>query len=327
MCKALVLRMPSLEAIGRAFAGTLGTSSKSTLSYGLRGLMALRVARMMSQALGQQCCPSGGSIVIVDSMAVTLPRTQRSNASKSNNATVGMGVLWQFCVDAPPGTSPVRILKTMRGAWNDSYQIRGCALEPRGPLYVMDQGFWSLVTAGQWLRDKVRFLVRAKAQQCHYQILEPKGTARKVGNAAILVDCIAIVGKDPRTQLKLRLVWCQAGGKDLILASSELQATAEQLLAIYKKRWAIERFHKVVKHVLGLAHLYSFQANGLELLVHVAFVLAVLVYLTAHDSGPPGDLVALLRSTMRQIRQQLSITEWKPNICTHKWRKKPGLNH
>src|SRR5688572_24854307 len=75
MCKALVLRMPSLEMIGRAFAGTLGTSNKSTLSYGLRGLMALRVAQTMPLGLGRHCRPSPSGIVIVDSMAVTLPRT------------------------------------------------------------------------------------------------------------------------------------------------------------------------------------------------------------------------------------------------------------
>jgi hypothetical protein len=327
LIKSFVLRMPSLESIGNTFGASLGTANKSTLSYAMDRLMSVKVARAMSAKLGDHCRPGRGDIVVIDSMAVTLPMTQRGNAAKFNNQTAGMGVVWQFCLDAPKGTCPVRILKTMRGAWNDSYQIRSCALEPSGPIYVMDQGFWSLVSARQWLQCKVRFVVRAKAHQCHYQILQTKGPARQVGKVRIVLDSVALVGKDPRTQIIVRLVWCEIGGKSLILASSQMDASAKQLLQIYKNRWAIERFHKVIKHVLGLAHLYSFQANGLELLVHVAFLLAALVYLISSDPHLPDDRVKLLRVVLQQIRNQLGISHWKPNICTHKWRKKQGTNH
>jgi hypothetical protein len=327
LSKALVLRMPSLEAIGRAFCVTLGTSNKSTLSYGLRGLMSLRVARMMSQALGEQCRPGRASIVPIDSMALTLPVTQRSGAAKFNNRTRGMGVLWQLDLDAPAGTCPVKILRTMHGAWNDAHQIQQCQLQANGPIYVMDRGFWSFAAMGHWLKAGVRFVIRAKAQQCRVSIHVRKGSPRKAGMVRILSDSIALVGADPKTQLRLRVVHAVRGKEDLILASSEFEASAEQLLAIYKKRWAIERFHKLVKQTLGLAHLYSFQANGLELMLHVAFILAALIYLCVKSSGSAQDQIALIRSVIKAIRTSLCITEWKPNTCTHKWAKKRSKNH
>jgi hypothetical protein len=327
LSKALVLRMPSLEAIGRAFSDTLGTSSKSTLSHGLRGLMSLRVVRMMSRALGEQCRPQRGSIVPIDSMALTVQATQRSRAAKLNNRTRGVGVLWQLNLDAPAGTCPVKILRIMHGAWNDSHQIRQCELEPNGPIYVMDRGFWSLAAMNDWLKAKVRFVIRAKAQQCRMSVLQSKGSSRKIGSVTVVSDCIAIVGVDPRTQLKLRIVHALRGKEDLILASSELGASAKELLAIYRKRWAIERFHKLVKQTLGLAHLYSFQANGLELLLHVAFILAALTYLSIKGSGKAQDQIALIRAVIKGIRAALCITEWKPNTCTHRWKKKMSKNH
>jgi hypothetical protein len=326
LSKALVLRMPSLEAIGRTFVDTLGTSSKSTLSYGLRGLISLRVARMMSQALGEKCQPGLGSIVPIDSMALTVQATQRSGAAKFNNRTRGMGILWQLNLDAPAGTCPVKILRTMRGAWNDSHQIRQCQLEANGPIYVMDRGFWSLAAMDEWLKTGVRFVIRAKAHQCRTSVITRKGPSRKVGSVSIVSDSIAIVGADPKTQLKLRIVHALVGKQDLILASSELEASAEQLLAIYKKRWAIERFHKLVKQTLGLAHLYSFQANGLELLLHVAFIVAALTYLSIKCSGQAHDQIELLRSVIKAIRAMLCITDWKPNTCTHRWKKKMSKN-
>jgi hypothetical protein len=226
-------------------------------------------------------------------------------------------------------TNPIRsaFLKLVRGAWNDTKQIRDCELLPNGPTYVMDRGFYSLVTMAVWLQNQVRFIVRAKAAQCHHRLIKRCGKPRNIGNVIVKIDGIAVVGKDPDNQVTVRLVWCEKDGKDLILVSSLLDASADDLLGIYKKRWVIERFHKVVKHVLGLAHLYSFQSNGLELLVYIAFILAVLVYMSSPDHQHDKELVRLLRSILKTMRRELGLTDWKPNICTHGWTKKRSQNH
>jgi hypothetical protein len=326
LIKAYVLRLASLEAVLRA-SHKLKTIHKSTLSYALRRRSVCKVAHTMVEALDEWCRADCSSIIVVDSMALTLPRTQRTNAKKMNNNTVGGGVLWQFCVNAPKHSNPAHILKFMSGPWNDTCQIRDCKLVPNGPIYVMDQGFYSRATLGLWLDQHVRFVVRAKAFQCHYRAVKRCGNPRGKKAMRIIWDGVAIIGNAPHGEVRVRLVWCKKNGKDLVVCSSLFDATAEDLLLIYKKRWAIERFHKVIKHVIGLGHLYSLQGSGLELLVCVSFVLAALVYLTSGSPKPPGDLINLLNDTLRKIRRILTITEWKPNICTHRWAKKRKPNH
>jgi hypothetical protein len=325
---AYVWRMAGLEVIAKACGRSVKTRHKSTLSYCLRRESVLRVAQAMLEKLSGFFVPRQGSIIVLDSMAVTLPCSQRSNAKKFNNATVGGGVLWQFLINAPPNTSPVRILKFMHGAWNDSFQIRDCRLCPNGPIYLMDRGFYALDNIAAWTEQNVFFVLRAKQQQCHYEPIKVLDRARRVNaDLTILWDGIAAVGKDPKKRVVVRLVVAQKDGKDLILVSNLLHHTGEQILQLYKKRWAIEDFHRLLKHSIGLAHLYSFQQHAMQLLVNVAFLLAVLLYLKAPCKHAPPDIVELLLSLINQIRQELNITQWKPNITTHKWKKKRRPNH
>lgn len=323
----MLLRAPSLEGLIRANWWSLATRNKSTLSYAIRRMSTLTVAKAMVAILNGTCRLDRDSIAIIDSMAATLPSSQPSNCARFNKNTVGGGVLWLFVVNAAAGTSPVQILKFMRGSWNDCFQIRDCPLVSNGPIYVMDRGFYSLVTMKQWLKSNVRFVLRAKAHQCHYQVLSKCAKPRKIGNVRVEDDCVALLGRDAKTQVKVRLLWCTVNGDTLILTSSELDATAERLLEIYKLRWKIERFHKVIKHVIGLAHLYSFQANGLELLVYISFIIAVLMYLSADAKHLCEDLVNRLRSEVKNLRQQLGLTDWKPNVHIRKRQKKRKGNH
>lgn len=326
---AFVWRRASLEAIVEGGGQAIGTRHKSTLSYALRRPSVLKVAWAMIDGLQQKCSPAPLKAVAIDSMAMTLACTQRSDAGALNNQTVGIGVMWEFEMDAAPGTNPVRILKVARGPWNDSRQIRDCQLVPEGPVYLMDRGFYAFGAIAGWLDQKVRFIVRAKKQQCHYQSMRTLGRPRKVSKKVrIVFDGIAILGKDPRNQITVRLVWAEAAGKDLILASSLFGETAEKILALYKKRWDIERFHKLLKQAIGLAHLYSFQQNGMELLVLVAVMLATLLYMSEH-TGQPGcaaashhDVVKCIRQALRTIRKSLAVTEWKQNTPVHTWKKK-----
>jgi transposase len=106
-----------------------------------------------------------------------------------------------------------------------------------------------------------------------------------------------------------------ANGEDLYLLTDRLDLSAETILKMYKRRWEIEGFHRLLKDVLGFAHLYSFDQQGIEFLLRVAWLLAVLLYLSA--GGVSGRTLDLLRQLVRDLRKTLGITGiWRRNSCT-----------
>jgi hypothetical protein len=90
------------------------------------------MARAMVEHLTSRYAPCKGELIALDSMAVSLPITQNHQCVKMNRNTAGGGVLWEYRIQSRRGTCPVRILRTMAGAWMDANFIS--ASNRRGPV-------------------------------------------------------------------------------------------------------------------------------------------------------------------------------------------------
>ena len=123
-------------------------------------------------------------------------------------------------------------------------------------------------------------------------------------------------GPQGKAHALVRLVVARpASGEELILASGLLAWSAEDLLAAYRRRWHIERFHRFVKDALGLAHLYSFHRLGLGLLLHVALLVAMLLFLGVDESC--GETIATLHIALRRTRAAVDLgSPWRRNTFT-----------
>lgn len=246
--------------------------------------------------------PGHGELVAIGSMPVTLPATVRHGCRKMTPTTVGGGVLWAFALNAARGGNPVCILKVIEGAWHDSRLMADVELLAQGPIYLMDRGFYAIDLVACWVEQRVRFIVRAKCTHLHYTVVQCQGSPRKVGTVRITLDAVVCLGQaDRRVRPRVRLVRAiLPTGEELIVVSNLLERSAEYLLASYRQRWQIERFHYYLKENLGLAHLYSFQQNGLAFLVHVAVLLCVLLILIG--GSDLGLTVDRLRLALKRLR-------------------------
>lgn len=266
--------------------------------------------------------PGAEELVALDAMAASLRKTQRHGCKAMTKTAVGGGVLWAFCVHAVRGACPVKMLKFMDGAWSDSKTLMGVDLIARGPVYLMDRGFWAIALIGRLLKNQTRFIMRASRQCFTFEVLETLGPARMAQRGVrIETDAIVILGRETRKMRpRVRLVYAVTKkGKDLILVSDRMQWSAERILEAYRERWQIERLHRFLKETLGLAHLYSFQQRGLEFLVHVALLLALLLFLG--DSQGEGQTADILYSLLKELRQGVGISGvWRRN--TPRWRKR-----
>ena len=327
-------RLSGLRAIAQRCGHLLGTQTIATISGAVNRASSLSFVEKMVGILETRHTPGEGELVALDSMAVTLPRTQRHRCAKMNNNTVGGGVVWAHMVEAPAGACPVKILGVRDGAWHDSRVIRSVALEAEGPIHLMDRGFYALDNLQRWLEKRVHFIVRARRRSLVFENVEIRGEPRRVGDLVIEHDALArLGGTQARAHPVVRLVIARlASGEDLIVVSGLWDWSAEDLLAAYRKRWHIERFHRFVKDALGLAHLYSFHRRGLRFLIHVALLLAMLLFLGVAEAV--GETIETLHRALRDLRAVLGLgTAWRRNTHTKRRskrkrrRRKTRANH
>lgn len=318
---AFLFHCSSIQSVCGRYGKQLGTQCVSTISKALQKPSFLSFARsLMKDIQAPYKRTSRLQVWALDSMPVTLPLTQRGKATKCNNRCKGGGVMWSINLDAPSDTSPIRILKVMRGSWNDCRQVRDVKLIPNGPLYVIDRGFYSMNTMIAWGEQLVRYIMRAKKQYLDYEVLETISKPRKLASGIrIELDARVIIRtKQSKQSVEVRLVkaWLD-DGTDLFLVTTLYSASAEHILKCYRRRDRIEKFHQLLKDTIGLAHLYSFEDTGIELLIEIAAMTAILLYLASGGRQADEDTVRAIRRAFREIRRMLDLgTPWKRNTFT-----------
>ena len=324
MIGAYVLRLSGLREIAGRMQTLLGTSNHSALSHALSRESTLTLVRSMVQALEAMFNPGRDDLVAIDSMAVTLPSTQRHNCKKYNKTTVGGGVLWAFMIDAPRGACPVKVIQTMAGSWGDSALMAGVKLIAKGPVYLMDRGFWSIDLIERWMSDEVRFIVRARYNTV-YEVLRKKSLPRAYGKQGrIELDARVRLGWEKhKRHPEARMIRAKVGEEYIILVTSEMRWSAERILDAYRKRERIERFHRVLKDQLGLSHLYNFSQTGMTTLLYIALLTALLIFLGENESTEGKETIKVLREGIDRIKRSLGMGNiWRRNTNTIK--RKPS---
>jgi len=325
---AYVARLPGLRAVGERCGRQLGTRAISSIAEALARRSSLRFVRSLVARLETAHQPGDEELVVLDGMAVTLPRTQRHGCAKFNNKTVGGGVVWAYLVGAAREVCPVKVLKIVEGAWSDARVMRDVALHARGPVYVMDRGFAACALFEQWLAQEVRFIARLRVNMLReddmQRVLSPP---RRIGALALELDALVrLGGARVRAHPTVRVIVARLrSGERLILATERMEWSAERVLEAYRKRWHIERFHRLLKDTLGLSHLYSFQSTGIAFLICTALLTVLLLYFAQRD--PHGATIELLRRMLMTVRAALGLgTPWKRNSCIRPRNKKRPTN-
>lgn len=316
---AYLARASGLRQLAERHGELLGTHNFSSLSHAFsRPVTALFVAALRA-ALEGLWTPAPLALVAIDGMALTLKKGYRHRCRRYNDSVVGGGVIWAYLIGAAAGVCPVKVLSLLQGAWSDVTQLRSLPPLAVGPLYLLDRGFYAIDLIQQWLKAGVHFIVRANARNFSYQPVCTRGPARRVGRVGVQWDGLALLGgPSVKAPPLVRLVVGRLdSGEPLILVSEQWLGSAEAILAAYKRRWQIERFHKLLKSVLGLAHLYNFSQSGLEVQLQTVLLLAELIYLGELVQAGGEDVIEVLRRGLRAMLAQVGLgTPWRRNSCT-----------
>jgi len=187
-------------------------------------------------------------------------------------------------------------------------------IEP-GATYVFDLGYYDF---GWWAtlhNGNCRIVTRLKTNT-PLAVIEERAVAAggpvvsdRIGH---LPKRLAAARKNPMNvpvrEVRVRI----ETGKILRIFTNDLDISAEQVAAYYKRRWAIELFFRWVKQTLKIRHFLGTSENAVRIQIAVALIAFLLLRAAQAASSTlesPLAFVRLIRANLMQRRNINSLLD------------------
>jgi IS4 transposase len=182
---------------------------------------------------------------------------------------------------------------------------------PRGSIVALDRGYTDYKLYARWIREGVFFVTRLKANADVVRVKSlpvPK-------NSNVLRDEIIrlnpfMAGRPDLPDLRRIVVWLEDKQEEWVLLTNKFDLAASTIAAIYKERWQIELFFKLLKQQLKIKTFVGTSANAVRIQIWTALIAVLVVrYLQfrSHFRWALSNLVALLRWNLFSYR---NLWEW-----------------
>jgi transposase len=267
---------------------TLADANAARPAAVFAGLFAELVAgahRGLRRALGE-------AVYLIDSTSLRLSELSAEWARFSANAC---GAKLHVIYDANAERPIYAVVST--GKVNDITIAKSLPIVP-GATYVFDLGYYDYAWWAELDQAGCRIVTRFKRNTPLTVIEELK---LPVGSA-ILSDCIGFL---PQRQAKNRRNPMQnavrevrvrsKSGKVLRILSNDLDAPAEQIAELYRRRWEIELFFRWIKQTLKITRFLGTSENAIRVQVAVALIAFLLLKLAHAGQKAVPSLLAFAR--------------------------------
>jgi hypothetical protein len=194
------------------------------------------------------------------------------------------------------GVTPARV--------NDITAAKAMPIEA-GATYVFDLGYYDYAWWAQLDAQACRIVTRLRSNT-PLRVIEtlplPAGAPAIVSDRIGFLPARLAAGRrnpmgDAVREINVRI----DTGKVLRIVTNDLDAPADEIAGLYKRRWAIELFFRWIKQMLKLRHFYGVSENAVRLQIAVALIAFVLIKL-AHRTRHAVDSVTrfgrLIRATI-----------------------------
>jgi Transposase DDE domain len=182
---------------------------------------------------------------------------------------------------------------------------------PKGSIVALDRGYIDYRLFTRWTRQGVFFVSRLKANANVMAL-----TSRPVPKYGVVrADEIIRLkpfeaGRPDLENLRRVVIWLEDKQEELVLLTNNFDLAASTIAAIYKQRWQIELFFKLLKQQLKIKTFVGTSANAVRIQIWTALIaVLVLRYLQfrANFRWAVSNLVALLRWSLFTYRD---LWEW-----------------
>jgi hypothetical protein len=193
---------------------------------------------------------------------------------------------------------------------NDITPAKEMPIQP-GASYVFDLGYYDY---GWWAKlDAVgcRIVTRFKANTPLHQARDmPLAPGSRVVSDRIgfLPGRLAKSRKNPMQAAVREVVVMTETGKRLRILSNDLDAPAQEIADLYKRRWLIELFFRLMKQTLRITHFIGRSENAVRIQIAVALIAFLLLHLLHKMTKVQHRFLDLVRLVRANLMHRKDIT-------------------
>lgn len=254
----------------------------------------------------------GDCVRLIDSTSVRL------SSLSEDWATFSAGVCGAkaHIIYDPDADQPLYLMVTASNV-NDITAARTMPIEP-GATYVFDLGYYDYAWWAALNDAECRIVTRLKANT-PFKVIEERpvtpGSSIISDHIGHLPPRLAASRRNPMAGPGREIKVVIDSGKLLRIFTNDLKASAEQIAALYKRRWHIELFFRWVKHTLKITHFLGTSENAVRIQI-VAALIAFLLLRLAHQANSivPGPLAfaRLIRANLLHRRPIAELLQTVP---------------
>ena len=283
------------------------TISKATLSTANKSHAAAEVFGGLLSVLMQQLQAGyrrkvKNCVRLIDSTSVRL------SALSGDWATFSTGICGAkaHIIYDPDAGQPLYLMVTPSHV-NDITAAKEMPIEA-GATYVFDLGYYDY---GWWARlDEAgcRIVTRLKSNT-PFEVAEerpvPPGSSILSDRTGHLPQRLAGSRHNPMSKPVREVRVVIETGKMLRILTNDLEASAQEIADLYKRRWAIELFFRWVKQTLKIGHFFGTSETAVRIQITIALIAFLLLRL-AHDANQivksPLAFARLIKTNLMQRR-------------------------
>lgn len=191
-------------------------------------------------------------------------------------------------------------------------------------IYIIDRGIQSTRTMESFDQKNIKFIIRGKENRKHEEVksLIKENQDVDLGDNILIKDSIInlytgvpiknkrgnIHHREEKVENQFRLVVVKNKAqpeKQFWFITNEFDLTAKEVADYYKKRWDIEVFFRFIKQELNVSHLVSLSKNGIEVMMYMTLIVAMLVLVYKKENNI-GYKTAKRRFVM-ELREQITV--------------------
>lgn len=182
---------------------------------------------------------------------------------------------------------------------------------PKGSIVALDRGYIDYHLFTRWTREGVYFVSRLK-KNADIQIVEryPVSEGGKVLEDQKVRLQTFVAGRPDLEDLRLVTLWLEDKQEKLELLTNHFELAASTIAAIYKERWQIELFFKLLKQQLKIKTFVGTSANAVRIQIWTALIAVLIIRYLQFRSAfrwAVSNLVALLRWNLFSYR---NLWQW-----------------
>jgi putative transposase len=268
-----------------------GPIRRSTLSDANRRRPSAIFAEVFAQlsAMAAGALPRHGQAILRLIDATPIPLTSVHKWADWNGRTRGLKT---HVIYDPDADRPVH-LEITAATVNDVVVGRRQPIEP-GATYVFDKAYADYAWWQRLHEAGCRFVTRPKSN-VPLRVIEVRPVSEPdQPDAAIQTDTVVGLASQQHARLPIplrRIVLRREDGRLLTILSNDLQRSAGEIAALYRKRWQIELLFRWIKQHLKIRAFLGRSENAIRLQLYAAMIAFLLLRIAARDTR--SDLLAL----------------------------------